>query len=123
MSDIRSMIYDSCYDDAMENMDKMYEKMPESIQQLMKQHDDILYFLALREVFHLIDLMELSDREKLEFRKLTKTGEIQIEAAEKTYNRIRRYLLDQMKKLADEAAEIGNIDFSDISRGGNKKCT
>lgn len=116
MDNIRGLIYDSCYDDAIENMGKMYEKMPESIQQLMKQHDDILYFLALREVFHLLDLMELSDREKLEFRKLTKTGEIQIEAAEKTYSRIRRYLLDQMKKLADEAAEIGNIDFGDISR-------
>ncbi len=121
MDNIRGLIYDSNYDDAIENMDKMYEKMPESIQRLMKQHDDILYFLALREVFHLLDLMELGDREKLEFHKLTKTGEIQIEAAEKTYGRIRRYLLDQMKKLADEAAEIGNIDFSntnftDISR-------
>ena len=97
--DIRGLIYDSCYDDAME---KMYEAMPESIQQFMKQHDDIMLFLALRDVFHLLDLMELGDREKLEFHKLTKTGQIQIEAAEKTYGRIRQHLLYQMKKLADE---------------------
>ena len=116
MDNIRGLIYDSCYDDAIEKMEEIYEAMPESIQLFMKQHDDYMLFLALRDVFHLLDLMELGDREKLEFHKLTKTGEIQIEAAEKTYGRIRRYLLDQMKKLADEAAEIGNIDFSDISR-------
>lgn len=124
--DIRGLIYDSCYDDAIETMEKMYEKMPESLQQFMKQHDDIMLFLALRDVFHLLDLMELGDREKLEFRKLTKTGEIQIEAAEKTYKRIRHYLLDQMKKLADEVTEIGDIDFSntnftDISRRDNER--
>ena len=119
--DIRGLIYDSCYDDAIEKMEEMYEAMPESLQQFMKQHDDIMLFLALRDVFHLLDLMELGDREKLEFRKLTKTGEIQIEAAEKTYGRIRHYLLDQMKKLADEVTEIGDIDFSDISRRDNER--
>jgi HPt (histidine-containing phosphotransfer) domain-containing protein len=60
-------------------MEEIYGTMPESLQHFMKQHDDIMLFLALRDVFHLLDLMELSDREKLEFRKLTKTGEIQIE--------------------------------------------
>lgn len=124
--DIRGLIYDSCYDDAIEKMEEMYEVMPESLQQFMKQHDDIMLFLALRDVFHLLDLMELDDREKLEFRKLTKTGEIQIEAAEKTYKRIRHYLLDQMKRLADEVTEIGDIDFSntnftDISRRDNER--
>lgn len=114
--DIRELIYDSCYDNAIEKMEEIYGTMPESLQHFMKQHDDIMLFLALRDVFHLLDLMELSDREKLEFRKLTKTGEIQIDAAEKTYKRIRHYLLDQMKKLADEVTEIGDIDFSDISR-------
>lgn len=119
--DIRGLIYDSCYDDAIEKMDEMYKEMPESLQQFMKQHDDIMLFLALRDVFHLLDLMELSDREKLEFRKLTKTGEIQIEAAEKTYSRIRHYLLDHMKKLADEVTEIGNIDFGDILRRDDER--
>lgn len=115
--DIRGLIYDSCYDDAIEKMDKMYEAMPESLQQFMKQHDDIMMFLAFRDVFHLLDLMELGDREKLEFLKPTKTGQIQIEAAEKTYERIRSHLLDQMKELADEVTEIGNIDFGDIRKG------
>lgn len=126
MDILRGLIYDSCYDDAIEKMKEMYGEMPESLQQFMKQHDDILYFLALREVFCLLDLMELGDREKLEFHKLTKTGEIQIEAAEKTYARIRHYLLGQMKKLADEVTEIGDIDFSntnftDISRRDNER--
>lgn len=124
--DIRGLIYDSCYDDAIEKMEEMYGEMPESMQQFMKQHDDIMLFLALRDVFHLLDLIELGDREKLEFRKLTKTGEIQIEAAEKTYKRIRHYLLDKMKRLADEVTEIGDIDFSntnftDISRRDNER--
>jgi len=118
--DIRGLIYDSCYDDAIEKMEEIYGTMPESLQHFMKQHDDIMLFLALRDVFHLLDLMELSDREKLEFNKLTKTGQIQIDAAEKTYGRIRQHLLNKMKDLADEATEIGNIDFSDISRKGKK---
>ena len=120
-NNIRGLIYDSSYNDAIEKMEEMYEAMPESLQQFMKQHDDIMLFLALRDVFHLLDLIELSDREKLEFRKLTKTGEIQIEAAEKTYARIRQHLLGQMKKLADEVTEIGDIDFSDISRRDNER--
>lgn len=112
---VRGLIYDSSYDDAIDKMDKMYEAMPESLQQFMKQHDDIMLFFALRDVFHLLDLMELSDREKLEFRKPTKTGQIQIEAAEKTYERIRNHLLDKMKKLADEVTEMGNVDISNYS--------
>lgn len=106
MSDIRSMIYDSCYDEAIDMIDKAYENLPEHVQKAMKQHDNLLYFLALREVFHLIDLMELGDREKLEFRTLTNKGQIQIEAAEKTYNRIQLHLLDQMKKLASEITDV-----------------
>lgn len=121
-NNIRGLIneYDSFYDDVME---EMYKNMPKSVQQFMKQHDDIMLFLALRDIFYLLDLIELGDREQLEFRKLTKTGQIQIAAAEKTYGRIRQYLFDQMKKLADEITEIGNskIDFSDISKKGDIK--
>ena len=99
---INSIIYDSCFDDAINMIEEMYEKSPE-----LKQHGDIMMFLTLRDVYHLLDLMELSDREKLEFSKTTKTGQIQIEAAEKTYDRIRLHLLDKMKNLADE---VGDID-------------
>lgn len=98
---INSIIYDNCFDDAINAIEEMYDKSPE-----LKQHGDIMMFLTLRDVYHLLDLMELSDREKLEFRKTTKTGQIQIEAAEKTYDRIRLHLLDKMKRLADEVSDI-----------------
>lgn len=95
-------IYDSRYDDMVEFLYDFYDQVPENLKPKMRRHDNVLLFIALRDVFHLLDLMELNDRRNLEFRSLTPKGEIQIEAAEKTMGRIRRQLLHQMHALEEE---------------------
>lgn len=95
-------IYDTRYDEMVEFLYDFYDQVPENLKPEMRRRDNMLLFIALRDVFHLLDLMELDDRRKLEFRKLTDVGEIQIAAAEKTMGRIRRQLLYQMHALEEE---------------------
>ena len=95
-------IYDTKYDEMVGFLYDFYDQVPENLKPEMRRRDNMLLFIALRDVFHLLDLMELDDRRKLEFHSLTPKGEIQIEAAEKTMGRIRRQLLYQMHALEEE---------------------
>lgn len=97
-----------------DQLNESLSRAPESFQRFIKQHDDFIQFLTLRDVWHLIDMMELSNRQDLEFLQLTEKGKIQIEAHEKVYNCLRDSIMKEMKKLQADMEEIGHIDFDDI---------
>lgn len=92
-------IYRSEFDEVIDSINDIYDSVDEETRHTIMQHDAIIEFLALRDVMHLLDLIELGDREKLEFRKLTKKGEIEIEASANTMNRIRKHIVGQMARI------------------------
>lgn len=97
-----------------DTLNKSLSKAPESFQKFIKQHDDYIQYLTLRDVWHLIDMMELSNRQDLEFVRLTEKGKIQIEAHERVYSCLRESIIKEMKRLQTDMEEIGYIKFDDI---------
>lgn len=113
------------YDVDLEGFEKMFQDILDNagvddhFKALMKQHDDIMMVLSIREVLHLLDLMQLKTGMDLEFRKPTAKGKIQLEAQDGTINKIRKSLLDAIVPVIDEIEEIGHIDFTNVKGGSD----
>lgn len=68
------------------------EVVSDAMKEFLEVHDKRIAADVLEEIVYLTYLIQLKDAQSLEFRKLTPTGKIQIEAAGKMMERLRGYL-------------------------------
>ena len=77
-------------------------ELNEALDKYLKTHDKRLVTDTLADVCDLIDLIMLDDARKLEFRKLSPVGKIQMEASILTCNRIKKYLIGAVVDIGKE---------------------
>ena len=77
-------------------------ELDKALDAYLKAHDKRLITDTLADVCDLIDLIMLDDARKLEFRKLSPVGKIQMEASILTCNRIKKYLISAVVDIDKE---------------------